>query len=208
MHSRYLGRIPFAYALEAEAEAFVAVRNGSEGHVLGFESEPVITLGRRGREDVDVTAARDELRAAGFELVRLERGGQATVHNPGQLVLFPVFSVKEWGARSWVCVLAKATRASLADWGVAAQWDESRPGVYTTRGKIASLGVRIRQGISTHGVAINVNNSLEDFGRIRACGVEGAAMDRLADHVRDGSAPSLEAVFATWLEHFQRQLTR
>ncbi len=199
MRAHFLGRISFSEALRAEREAYCAVVAGASGVVLGFECEKVITLGVRARTDVDLARDELELRNEGFEVVRVDRGGQATLHNPGQLVIFPVVNIREGGARVWVCALAKATVNCLRHFGAEVEWDEKRPGIYSSQGKMAAIGVRIRQGVSTHGVAINVSNSLKDFAAIRACGVVDAAVDKL------GTGSELNEVFRVWLEQFHQQ---
>jgi lipoyl(octanoyl) transferase len=199
MQSHYLGKTSLLHSLRAQEEAYVAVTQGRPGVVLGFECEKTITLGRRARQEVDLAYSQDELVQNGFSLINVDRGGQATLHNPGQLVVFPVVRVRDLGARAWICALAKTTRECLAQFGQESHWDEARPGVYTDKGKIASVGVRIRNGISTHGVAINVRNSLADFNAIRVCGIKAAELDQLG-----GEVP-LPDIFASWMEHFKNQ---
>ncbi len=175
MRFEYLDRVDFARALERQSELRVAAsQNSAYDTVLGFEPlRPVVTLGKR---------AGDEARAEGFEYFSLDRGGQATIHNPGQLVIFPVCTVES--VRAWVERLWRTTERTLADFGVRAEWDESCPGLYTAYGKIVSLGVRVRERVSTHGLAINVANRLEDFQKIQACGVRNAKMDRISSQGR------------------------
>lgn len=197
MEVRFLGQVPFSEALAQQQAAWQRVHEGGPALLLGFESEPVITLGVRGQVSDDLISTTADLSQAGFTFAQLDRGGQATLHNPGQLVIFPIFDVRAHGARAWVCALAKATRETLAHWSVDSQWDEARPGVYTLKGKIAAMGVRIRHGISTHGVAINVSNRLEDFAHIRACGISAAPVDRIGTHTDPA------AVFKIWVEKFQ-----
>ncbi len=203
MQQQYLGRVAFSNALEQQGLAYSQVqREDSIGVVLGFESDPVITLGLRGRAGDDLVESVEGAEKRGFAVVRVDRGGQATLHNPGQLVIFPVVSVRAIGARAWICMLAKTTRGCLAEFGFESAWNERRPGIYTARGKIAAMGVRIRNGISTHGVAINVANEIDDFQWIRACGVEHAAVDKMGDEF------ALETVFKVWTQKFRTELTR
>lgn len=206
MTSEFLGRIPFAQALREEEAAFQLVKSGaSAGVLLGFECEPVITLGVRASA-ADFLGSEDAVAARGFSIAKVSRGGQATLHNPGQLVIFPVCPINTIGARCWVQGLGMVTRAYLIERGLPCEWDEENPGLYTSGGKIMACGVRIRQGISTHGIAINVSNNLADFDLIRACGKERAPLDRM------GLGFEPRSVFAGWVEkflvHFQPQLTR
>jgi len=190
--SRFLGRVNIGAALELQ-ENFWRERREC---LLGFESEPVITLGLRGRDGADLVLNRDVLTERGFQILSVDRGGQATLHNPGQLVIFPVCDVRRFGARGWIELLSQVTVETLRAFGVESAWRADCPGVYTSRGKIMSCGVRIRQGMSTHGIAINVCNDLNAFALIRACGVSGAAVDSIGE----GFSPS--AVFTRWCETF------
>lgn len=198
MTTRFLGRIPFSAALAHERDAWsTVVAAGSEGVVLGFESEPVITCGVRA-DDEDLILNRAQIAAAGFAIHRVDRGGQATIHNPGQLVIFPIVNVRSVGARAWVECLAEVTAETLFNFGVKCEWRADQPGLYTSRGKIMACGVRIRQGVSTHGIAINVSNRLEDFGLIRACGIFSAPIDRMGEGV------ALEDIFNVWCQNFHK----
>lgn len=183
MNFEYLGVCEFREAL-ARQEALRV----QPGTVLGFEPmEPVVTYGRR-------TVLADRTRA--FPSFEVDRGGQATLHNPGQLVIFPVCQVES--VREWVDRLWRVSQGALSDFGCAAEWDPLRPGLYTSRGKIASIGVRVKSGVSTHGIAINIRNRLEDFAVIRACGISGAAMDRLGEEFEP------KEVFLRWIQRFSR----
>ncbi|MBX3022347.1 MAG: lipoyl(octanoyl) transferase LipB [Bdellovibrionales bacterium] len=197
---RYLGRLPFRQALiEQERVRLVAAQGTSSGCVLGFESEPVVTLGvRAGPQDL----LQSDLAARGFALERVDRGGQATLHNPGQLVIFPVLKVRPLGAKDWVCLLVKATQVLASDLGQPLRWDPARPGLYSEQGKVVALGVRLRGGISTHGLAINIHNDLRPFSWIRACGHEGAALDHLPTKY------SLPEVFARWIQAFDAEVDK
>lgn len=197
--SRYLGRIPFSRALAAQDEAFQAAQSGP-GTVLGFESEPVITLGVRASE-ADLLAS--DFGTRGFEVVRVDRGGQATLHNPGQLVIFPVLDVKQFGPRAWVCHLIHATQALASELGQPLTYSEREPGLYTDSGaKVASIGVRIRKGVSTHGIAINLRNDLQPFQWIRACGREGASVAHLQTKF------SIPQVFGLWVKALEAEVDK
>ncbi len=202
-HLRYFGRIRFAEALHIQQQQLAAAN--TSGLIMGFESEPVITLGIRSTAQ-DLLSPPGLVRAMGWEILQLDRGGQATVHNPGQLVIFPLLSIAPWGTREWVCRLAKVSLEVLARVGVEAWWDERSPGLYTSGGKIGSIGVRLRSGVSTHGIALNVTNNLADFSSIRVCGHKGAAVSRVYDLLGE-KTPSLHSLFQLWCDGLQRHLT-
>lgn len=187
MKSQYLGRVPLTRAL-AQQEQIVSEGGGL---ILGFEAEPVVTLGVR-------AGPADAVTPPGFDVVRVDRGGQATLHNPGQLVIFPVVDTRVFGGpRDWICHLVRTTQRTAARLGHTLIYDEHAPGLYDADGaKVAALGVRLRRGISTHGIAINVRNDLTPFARIRACGRIGAAVAHLETDL------SLPALLDIWVEEF------
>jgi lipoate-protein ligase B len=193
MQRHFLGLIPFQQALHAQQEAWANCYKNQSDMILGFETPRTITLGVRGTAE-DLLVPTEHLKQQGFEVHHLDRAGQATLHNPGQLVIFPVVNIRDKGVREWVCHLLKTTVVCLKHFGLETKWDEAHPGVYSELGKVASLGVRIRRGISTHGIAINVSNRIEDFQVIRACGRSAAPIDKLGEQftVRD--------VFEVWNE--------
>lgn len=198
MNAKFLGRVALADALLQQSEIHKnTVADSREGMLLGFEAEPVITLGlRAGSEDVLSTSS--DLERLGFTIHRVDRGGQATLHHPGQLVIFPVWTVRGIGVQNWVKSLAEITAQTLREWNIESHWDSENPGLYTREGKIMACGVRIRQGVSTHGIALNVSNRLEDFALIRACGRKNAKIDRMGEGI------NLASVFAVWSEKFHQ----
>ena len=196
MQNRFLGRVRFKDALEIQALEFDrALNQESGGCLLGFESDPVVTLGRRGQTS-DLLRPREHWAERGFEVVEVDRGGQVTIHNPGQLVIFPVIPIAPRGPREFVCALSTVTGQVTRALGAPAQWRESTPGLYTEKGKIAAMGLRFRRGIATHGLALNVHNDLAPFSWIVPCGALGAPVDRLE------TKKSLAQIFELWVQAF------
>ena len=153
MQSLWLGRIPFEAALDHQSRVLTRLLQGGEGAILGFESEPVITLGLRSTRE-DLLFPPGSIRARGYATLQLDRGGQATLHNPGQLVIFPVMPIGPHGVKAWIERLAETTRRSAGHFDKNIEWNPACPGLYSTGGKVASIGVRVRQGLSTHGVSV------------------------------------------------------
>jgi lipoyl(octanoyl) transferase len=198
--AEYFGKIPFNEALAREEASFQRVVGGGPCEIFAFETGPVITLGVRG-SDADIHWSASELDHRGFQVYRLDRGGQATLHNPGQLVIFPIVPLQGQGTRAWVEFLLAVTQEALRELGKEVRCQAGQPGLFSSLGKVAAIGIRVRQGISTHGIAINVTNDLSDFSGIRPCGITDAPVDRL------GTAFVLEDVFAAWLRNFKHGLT-
>jgi lipoate-protein ligase B len=132
MNVQYLGRIPFG---DAESKQ----RRLNAPSVLGFESEPTVSVGRRANS-TDLLWSAERWSELGFQVHAAERGGQATIHNPGQLICFVSQDIRALGVRGFVCLLKKATENFLLQNGVASYWRDDAPGLYTPAGKIMSLG--------------------------------------------------------------------
>ena len=145
-----------------------------------LEHPPVFTQGQAGKPE-------HVLFAGDIPVVATDRGGQVTYHGPGQLVLYPLVDIARRGlaVRAWVTLAENALLALLKGYGIPAYTDAAAPGIYVDRQgqrhKIASLGFRVRQGRSQHGVALNVAMDLAPFTRINPCGFAGLPMTQLAD---------------------------
>lgn len=174
--------------------------------LLGFEHPLTITLGKRADPLRDIVAPIRVLKEKNAAIVGVERGGQATLHAPGQLVIYPVLNIRARGirVRDYVHMLEDVTKRFLSDYGIIACCRGDEPGLYTIKGKIAFFGVRIRNGMTSHGLAINVRNHLEDFGLIRSCGKATETFSRMADFGEQGS---LEELFRAWCCYFETGLS-
>ncbi|MBI6854588.1 lipoyl(octanoyl) transferase LipB [Pseudomonas cichorii] len=138
---------------------------------------PVFTQGQSGK-------AEHLLLPGNIPVVQVDRGGQVTYHGPGQLVAYLLLDVRRlgFGVRDLVTRIENTLIALLDSYGVTAAAKADAPGVYVDGAKIASLGLRIRNGCSFHGLALNVDMDLEPFRRINPCGYAGLAMTQLRDH--------------------------
>jgi lipoyl(octanoyl) transferase len=149
--------------------------------LLLLEHPPVYTRGRRSAEG-ELPFGADFYRAKGIEVIDTDRGGRITYHGPGQLVGYPIMAVTDVVAH--LRTIEDAIVAALGDVGIVAH---ARPqdgpdytGVWVEDRKIASLGVHVSRGISTHGFAVNVENDLEPFSWVVACGLPDVTMTSIA----------------------------
>lgn len=167
-----LGLRDYAPTLVMQQRLAERRRVGDIGDILLLlEHTPVYTLGASANE-TDVVLPADECRARGITVVRTTRGGQVTYHGPGQLVGYPILDLTGRGGAVWyVGQLERALIACLAEFGIPAQTDDRRRGVWIGTGKVAALGVRISRGITTHGFALNVAPDLQAFNGIIPCGI-------------------------------------
>ncbi len=140
------------------------------------EHAPVYTLGRNGK-------AEHILESGDIPVVQVDRGGQVTYHGPGQVVIYPLVDIGRMGigVRELVTRLEQAVIQFLEEQGIKASARRDAPGVYVGGRKIAALGLRIRQGRSTHGLSFNVDMDLSAFTRINPCGYEDLEVTQLRD---------------------------
>jgi len=169
---RRLGRRGYADACALQERAACSVAGGGADELLYVEHAPVITLGR-GTDARQILASRTDLAAAGIAVVDTDRGGGATYHGPGQLVGYPIIDLRRrgLGVRAYLRALEMAIVAMLHDDGVCCHIRPGLTGVWTTRGKVAAIGVAVRRGITRHGFALNIAPDLSAFGRIVPCGL-------------------------------------
>jgi lipoyl(octanoyl) transferase len=178
-----LGRCSYHEALARQRALRLARIDGTLPHdvLLLVEHEPVYTLGR-GTRASSLPNSIDALRAQGADVVEIERGGDVTWHGPGQLVGYPILHLSRhredlhWYLRTLEEVLIDA----LATLGISARRVAGKTGVWTDHGKIASLGIHVKQWVTLHGFALNVDPDLRWFDQIVPCGLDGVTMTSVA----------------------------
>jgi lipoyl(octanoyl) transferase len=194
-----LGLVEYAPALEA-MRAFTAGRtDDTPDEIWLLQHPPVYTLGQAGKPEHLLQ------NPAGIPLVHIDRGGQITYHGPGQLVAYLLLDLprRRLKVRELVSLMEQAIIDTLADYGLAAERKNGAPGVYIAGDKIAALGLRVKNGCSYHGLAINVDADLAPFGWINPCGYEGLKTIRMKDF---GVSDGVEQVGERLLAHLQRLL--
>ena len=184
-----LGTVPYGEGVELQ-ETLRERRQAGElpDLLLVLEHPPVYTKGRR-TEPADLPMGEDWYRDRGIEVCDTDRGGRVTYHGPGQLVAYPIMAVER--VADFVNTMERAIVAALADEGIAAEVRETPlTGVWAGDAKIASIGVRVSGGVTTHGLAVNVDNDLQPFEWIVPCGIDHVRMTSVASETgRDRSLP-------------------
>ena len=186
----WLGRLEYGAALARQHAERAAVLDGrSAGALWLLEHDPVVTTGRR-----NAAVDEDALRGQGVAVFHTDRGGLATWHGPGQLVAYVILdlSAHRIKVREFVAALEDTAIAWLAEQGVIADRREGYRGVWVNRDKICAVGVHIRRGVSTHGLALNLTPDLSGFGLITPCGITDGGVTSLARH-RSNAPSSAEA---------------
>jgi len=153
--------------------------------LLLLEHFPVYTRGRRSGAD-ELPMGEEWYRMQGFDIVGTDRGGKLTYHGPGQLVGYPI--VRADDVIAYLRQLEDALVAALAEEGVTARGrvadGPDYTGVWVEDRKIASIGVHLSRGVTTHGFAINIENDLQPFEWVVACGLQGVRMTSLIKETR------------------------
>jgi lipoyl(octanoyl) transferase len=173
-----LGTVPYRDGLAIQ-ERVRARRQAGElpDTLLLLEHPPVYTRGRRSGAD-ELPFGEEWYGARGISVIDTDRGGKITYHGPGQLVGYPIVRVDDVVA--YVRTLERALVAGLASAGIAAharaEEGPAYTGVWVDSRKIASIGVHVSRGVTTHGFALNVDADLEPFGWVVACGLPDVQM--------------------------------
>jgi lipoyl(octanoyl) transferase len=179
----HLGILPYRHALAIQ-EDIREQRQADElpDTLLLLEHPPVYTRGRRSGSE-DLPFPEEHYRAKGIDVLDTDRGGRLTYHGPGQLVGYPIMHIHD--VHRYLRTMEDAILAALSAEGVQgrSRHDEGidYTGVWIEDRKIASIGVHVSRGITTHGFAVNVDNDLEPFSWVTACGLPDVAMTSLAD---------------------------
>jgi lipoyl(octanoyl) transferase len=190
-----LGTVPYADALAIQADV-QARRQADElpDTLLLLEHPPVYTRGRRSAEG-ELSLGEDFYRSRGIEIVPTDRGGKVTYHGPGQLVGYPIMRVQDIGAH--LRTMEAAIVAALSGVGIDArsrcEEGADYTGVWVDDRKIASIGVHVSHGVSTHGFAVNVTNDLTPFTWIVPCGLPGVSMTSVEQELGDEMSGGVEA---------------
>lgn len=199
---RHLGSVAYEDSFEAMRRFNQERGADTPDEIWLLEHPPVYTQGQAGKPE-------HLLMPGDIPVVQSDRGGQVTYHGPGQLVAYPLIDIvrRGYGVRSLVSRVEQAMVETLLGYGIAAYADREAPGVYVDlagrRHKIGSLGLRIRQGRSMHGLSLNVAMDLEPFSRINPCGYSGLAMTQVADL---GGPATVSAVAEDLVPQLLRQL--
>ncbi|MDX2479031.1 MAG: lipoyl(octanoyl) transferase LipB [Desulfuromusa sp.] len=157
-------------AFERQAEMVQSRLAGRGSDALIFVEHPTtVTLGRRATQ-ADLHFPENVFAERGVALQEINRGGLATAHEPGQLVVYPIVELKQKDLRWYANQLLTVVVNLLADYDVDGYLKDGEPGVWVEGRKICSFGIALKKWISSHGIALNLNNSLETFAMIVPCG--------------------------------------
>ena len=158
-------------------------------NVILLEHDKVITIGTKGDKN-DVLVSANQLKKAGFSVINSDRGGQVTIHNKGQLVCYIVMPISKYNLKpvDFVRKIESLIINLLKNFDVSSYIIKGKTGVWVKSDniekKIAAIGVRISNGISMHGFALNINNNVNDFDFIVPCGIQGSSVTSIKQELK------------------------
>lgn len=202
------GTVPYIEARELQRRLQERRQREEIGDVLVLlEHPPVYTRGRRSQPG-ELPMGVEWYEAQGIEVHDTDRGGLVTYHGPGQLVAYPIVQLRGYGddVHEYVRGLERTMIGALGKAGVRAGTIEGLTGVWVETRKIGSIGLHVSRGVTTHGLAINVNNDLQPFEWVVPCGLEGVSMTSLSREL--GAEQDLGAFAATLVDTYAEVFDR
>jgi lipoyl(octanoyl) transferase len=200
----FLGLTEYQVGLERQQQEFQRVLRGEiKASILILEHPPTFTAGRRTNDD--------ERPSDGTPVIDVDRGGKITWHGPGQLVVYPIIELEDrFDVVKYVRTLERLMIDVIAELGAKTIAIPGRSGVwFPPDRKVAAIGVRIAQGITTHGFAINCNPDLSWFDRIVPCGIRDAAVTSLSRELnRDISPKEITPLVLQQLSNYLPELMK
>lgn len=198
---RHLGLVNYQKTYDRMLDFTLQRSPDTADEIWLLQHQPVFTQGRAGKEE-------HLLVPGDIPVVQSDRGGQVTYHGPGQLIAYLLIDIKRhsMGPRDLVSAMENSVVATLAAFGVESYAKPDAPGVYVSGRKISSLGLRIKQGKSFHGLALNVDMDLEPFLRINPCGYAGLEMTQLIAEVDQNKNITIDKVAEQLTTQLLRQL--
>jgi lipoyl(octanoyl) transferase len=209
-----LGRMAYVPALEKQRTVHHRVLEGDAPPTLILvEHDPVITLSARRGAAANLVAPPARLAALGIDVQPTDRGGDITYHGPGQLVAYPILRLGDYGLSlgGYMRFLEQTVIETVAEFGVNAAVENGATGVWAAGryapAKLCAFGVRVRRGVTLHGLALNVTTDLSHFDTIVPCGLAGRAVTSL-ERLLGEATPSMGAVKSELTRVMRERLTR
>ena len=202
LRTRFLGRLAYEEAWDLQKAFWEGRREGrsANDYLLLLEHPHVYTVGRNG-DGANILVSSERLAELGAERFDVDRGGDVTYHGPGQLVGYPILRLTDSKRIvPYVRALEEVLIATLADFDIEAWRDPGFTGVWTEKGKVAAIGVRVARHVTMHGFALNVDPDLTFFAHMHPCGIVDRDVTSLAELT--GRAVSIEEVTEHLIPHF------
>ena len=197
-----LDQIDYIKALELQKQIHqVCLRSSDAARVLVLEHGNVLTIGKNCSSH-DLKYSLDEFSKQNISLVKTDRGGQITAHMPGQMVVYPILNLKKLGVgvREYVYNLEETVIQTIGALGIHGQRDTKYPGVWVGKEKVCAIGVRVKNRVTMHGIAMNVNNDLSLFSSIVPCGIKDRGVTSVQKII--GQPVNMRLVVDRFLQEF------
>ena len=169
-----LGVLEYKKALELQTKTLQAKidKTINEDYIFFVEHQCVFTLGRRGGKE-NLIVSKKFLSEKNIDIIQTNRGGNITCHCPGQAVMYPVIDLEKnkIGVKDFVYGLEEIMKLTADDYGIDVGRNKKNHGIWAGNSKIGSVGIRVKKGISMHGIALNINPDLKPFSWINPCGL-------------------------------------
>ena len=194
------GLLEYQAAFERQQQLVKEHHQGDGKDTLVFVEHPaIVTLGRRAGDD-DLRGSQADFGTAQVDLQRINRGGLATAHEPGQLVIYPIIRLQRQDLRWYADTLLKTVIAVLAEYELQGSLKDGEPGVWVNGRKICSFGIAVKKWVSSHGLGFNINNDLKTFDLIVPCGRPAETVTSVAREL--GRSLPMAEVKEKFLQHF------
>lgn len=209
-----LGRMAYEPVWQVQCQMHEKVlKNQCFGVILLVEHAPVITLSHRKSVPDHLLADAEKLTQLGIQTQSTNRGGDITYHGPGQLVAYPIFRLKDFNltVSSYMRLLERVVIGTLSAFGITGQRETGKTGVWVERvlgepaEKICAMGVRLKRGISLHGLALNIDPDMSHFDCIIPCGIADRSVTSLKQCLTD-QCPTMQQVKDELVKQFQYTL--
>ena len=199
---RWLGKLPYAEAWDLQKALWEGRTSGRStwDYLLLLEHPHVYTIGRHG-DAGNLLVPAERLRGLNAERFDIDRGGDITYHGPGQLVGYPIIRLEDpKKITAYVGRMQQALIDTLAEFDIDAWAEDGFTGVWTAKGKIAAIGVRVARGVTMHGFALNVDPDMTYFAHMNPCGITDRPVTSMTELL--GRTTSLEEVIERLIPHF------
>ncbi len=202
-----LGTVPYADAWARQLSVHHSVLTGGPPTLLLLEHPPVITLSQRPDARRHLLADDARLRDLGIDLQETNRGGDITYHGPGQLVVYPILRLADYhlNVGRYMRLLEEVIIDAVARFGVRAGTIDGCTGVWAGSSKLAALGIRVRRGVTLHGLALNVTTNLAHFQTIIPCGLANRSVTSLQT-ILGHACPPMDQIQAALVDQFIQHL--
>ena len=199
--TKNIGLMEYAAALEVQQAVHQSVEDGGNDTIIFCEHPHVYTFGKSADHN-NLLIQPEFLEQIKATVYQTDRGGDITYHGPGQLVGYPILNLRKHGigVRKYVDTLETSLIASLASYGITAYQIEGLTGIWVgkeneIKRKIGAIGIRIRNGISMHGFALNVHTDLSYFNHIVPCGITDKTVTSISKETKDTTVSDFASVF-------------